>query len=308
MNIFLVCFLFFLWSSCFSLGKLALQYTSPVFLTSFRMILAGVILTGFLLIKKKSQFKLSKKKWLSLGLLGFFSIFLTNICEYYGLKHLSAAKTCFIYSLSPFFTILFSYLHFKEKLNIQKSLGLFIGFLGFIPVLFMQPGAETLFSLSQFFTLADLAVVGAALFSVYGWVLLRLLVKGQEMSPILANGVSMVLGGMMALLQSFFMDSWNPWPVSSGNFLPFFGIVAAMTITSNIICYNLYGYMLKKFTATFMSFAGLLSPIFASINGWILLGEKPSMIIFGSTAIVLIGLWIVYRTEIKQGYIQKSSI
>lgn len=306
MNILLVCFLFFLWSSCFSLGKIALEYTSPVFLTAFRMLFAGVILTGFLFIKKKSQLKLTKKQWISLGILGFFSVFLTNICEYYGLKQLSAAKTCFIYSLSPFFTILFSYIHFKEKLNIQKCLGLFIGFLGFIPVLFMQPGSETLFSLNQFITLADLAVVGAALFAVYGWILLRLLVKDQEMSPILANGISMVLGGFMALLQSFFADSWAPWPVVKGQFIPFFAVVAAMTLISNIICYNLYGYMLKKFTATFMSFAGLLSPIFASVNSWILLSERPSLVIFGSTALVLFGLWIVYRTEIKQGYIKKA--
>lgn len=307
MNIFLVCLLFFIWSSSFVLGKLALTYTTPVFLTSFRMILAGVILTGFLFIKKRSSFKLSKKQYLSLAILGFFSIFLTNICEYYGLKHLSAAKTCFIYSLSPFFTILLSYIHFKEKLNLQKCLGLLIGFLGFIPVLFLQPGFENLFSLSRFITLADLSVVFAVLFSVYGWILLRLLVKDQEMSPFLVNGISMVLGGFMALIQSFFFDSWHPWPVSDGQFMPFFTVVLAMTVTSNIICYNLYGYMLKKFTATFLSLAGLLSPIFASINSYIFLKEKPSLLIFGSTAVVIFGLWIIYKTEIKQGYIKESS-
>ncbi len=307
MSLFLVCLLFFIWSSCFSLAKIALEYTSPVFLTSFRMLLAGAILTGFIWIKKKSSVKLSKKQWLSLAILGFFSVFLTNICEYYGLKRLSAAKTCFIYSLSPFFTILFSYLHFKEKLNLQKCLGLLIGFIGFLPVLFAQPGSDTLFNFSNFLTLADLSVIGAALFAVYGWILLRLLVKDQEMSPVLANGISMILGGVMALFQSFFYDSWNPWPIAAGNFLPFFGAVLAITVTSNIICYNLYGYMLKRYTATFMSFAGLLSPIFASINSWILLGEKPSWIIFGSTGIVLFGLWIVYKTELKQGYIKKAT-
>ena len=79
-----------------------------------------------------------------------------------------------------------------------------------------------------------------------------------------------------------------------------------MVLISNLICYNLYGVMLKRYTATFLSFMGLLSPIFASISSWALLGEKPSWIIFLSTGVVSLGLWIVYRAELKQGYIVSS--
>ena len=80
-----------------------------------------------------------------------------------------------------------------------------------------------------------------------------------------------------------------------------------MTLVSNILCYNLYGYMLKKYTATFLSFMGLLSPIFASLNSWIILGESPSWQILLSTSIVSLGLFIVYQAELKQGYIVKSA-
>ena len=306
MSVIFVFLVYAIWSSCFSLGKIALQYSPPVFLTSFRMLLAGAIILLFLLIKNKIAFKLSLKHYLSLFVLGFFSIYLTNICEYWGLQHLSAAKTCFIYSLSPFFSMLFSYIHFKEKLNLKKCIGLLIGFIGFIPVLHMQSGSESLFSLCTSLSLPDLAVIAAAAFSMYGWVLLRLLVK-QDISPVMVNGMSMVFGGAMALIHSFFIDAWHPWPVSEGGVTPFLGSVLITTFISNILCYNLYGYMLKKFTATFLSFAGLLSPIFASLSGWVLLGEKPSPIIFLSTFVVCLGLWIVYQAELKQGYIKKST-
>lgn len=306
MSIIFVFLVYAIWSSCFSLGKLVLQYSPPIFLTSFRMLLAGAILLLFLFFKKRLAFKLSLKQYLSLFVLGFFSIYLTNICEYWGLQHLSAAKTCFIYSLSPFFAMLFSYIHFKEKLNLKKCIGLLIGFVGFIPVLHMQSGSENLFSLCTSLSLPDLAVMGAALFSVYGWVLLRLFVK-QDISPVMANGASMIFGGALALIHSLFVDVWNPWPVAEGSATPFLGGVLIITFISNILCYNLYGFMLKKFTATFLSFAGLLSPIFASLSGWILLGEKPSPVIFISTFVVSIGLWIVYQAELKQGYIKKST-
>lgn len=308
MSIPIVIFMYALWSSVFALGKMTLQYCPPLFLTGARMLIAGVLLLLFLAIFKRSSFKLNRIQIFSIFLLAFFSIYLTNALEFWGLQYLSAAKTCFIYSLSPFFAALFSYLHFKEKMNPQKWLGLGIGFLGFIPVLLTQTGSEELFSAFSFFSWPALAIMGAALCSVYGWVILRLVVKDHSISPLMASGASMLLGGLIAFGHSFLVENWNPIPVSAQNFSPFLQGTLLMTLVSNIICYNLYGMLLKRFTATFLSFMGLLSPIFASLNGLIFLGEPISWTIILSTGIVCLGLWIVYRAELKQGYIISKPI
>jgi drug/metabolite transporter (DMT)-like permease len=291
------------WSSVFSIGKIVLQYSTPLFLTGSRMLLAGVLLLLYLAITKRSCFHFKPRQALSFVLLAIFSIYLTNALEFWGLQHLSAAKTSFLYSLSPFFAALFSYLHFKEKMNARKWCGLLLGFLGFIPVMLTQTGTEGLWNAFSFLSWPTLAIMGAALCSVYGWVLLRLTVKDQEVSPVMANGSSMLLGGLFALTHSYFVESWHPIPVESGNLAPFIKGTLILTLVSNIICYNVYGVMLKRFTATFLSFVGLLSPLFASLNGWIFLGEPISWTIFLSTGIVSLGLWIVYQAEIKQGYI-----
>jgi drug/metabolite transporter (DMT)-like permease len=308
MFISLVVALYAMWSSTFSIGKMALIFSPPVFLTGFRMVLAGALLLGYLAIAKRSSFKLGKKQWLSLLLLGFFSVYLTNILEFWGLQYLSAAKTSFIYSLSPFFTALFSYIHFGEKMNSRKWLGFLIVFFGFIPVLLTQTGSEELFSVCSFLSWPTLALMGAALCGVYGWIILRLVLKNNaEISPFMANGTSMLFGGTIALIHSFFVDSWSPIPVANGHFYDVFKIVLILTGISNIVCYNLYGMMLRRFTATFLSFMGLLSPIFASLTGWLFLGEPISWVIFLSTGIVSMGLWVVYYAELKQGYIQKTT-
>lgn len=306
MSIAIVVVMYAVWSSMFSLAKIALQYSPPIFLTGFRMMLAAVILLGYLFISKRSSFKLDKKQWLSIGFLAFFSIYLTNVLEFWALQYLTAAKACFIYSLSPFFAAFFSYLHFGEKINRKKALGLLIGFLGIIPVLTLQTGAEDLMSAFSFFSWPTLAIIGAAMSSVYGWVLLRLIVKDQMTSPTMANGGSMLIGGLLAFAHSAFTDSWNPTPIALGSFTPFFCWTLLMAFISNIVCYNLYGYLLKKYTATFLSFIGLLSPIFASLHGWVFLNEPLSGLIFLSTGIVCVGLWIVYSAELKQGYIVKA--
>jgi drug/metabolite transporter (DMT)-like permease len=302
MGIFSVLILYLLWSSSFPIGKWLLGFASPVFLTGIRMFFAGALICLFMLIRQKGFPKLSKIQWGSLTLLGFLSIYLSNILEFYGLQSLSAGKTCFIYSLSPFCAALFSYIHFGEKMNKMKWIGMLIGFLGFIPSLDFSS------DFSFRFSLPELAVMGAAVTSVYGWILLRVVVKDNEISPLTANGYSMLIGGFFALVHSFFQETWQPIPMATQNIPQVFYGISAMTIISNFICYNLYGLMLKRFTATFLSFFGLLSPIFASFNAWLLLNEPPSIKIFLSTFIVSIGLWIFHRNELKQGYIKSGQI
>ena len=311
MSMSLIFFLYAVWTSSFAIGKMTLAVCPPIFLTSVRMLFAGMILFTFLWIRKKGKLKILKSQLFPLLMLSIFSIYLTNIFEFWGLKHLSSAKTCFIYSLSPFFAALFSFIHFKEKITLKKILGLSIGILGFIPVFLQQTKTEESVGGVSFFSWPAVAIAAAALCSVYGWVLLRLLVKDKNekkaLSPLTANSYSMLIGGSFALIHSLFVDNWSPFPIVAKGSATFIQGIFLMTFVSNILCYNLYGYLLKKYTATFLSFMGLLSPFFASLTGWFILGETPSITILASTAIVILGLWIVYQEEIKQGYIRKKA-
>ncbi len=301
-NIFSIFILFFVWSLAFPIGKMMVAYAPPVFLTSIRMLFAAILLIGYTLIRKKMP-KLTKQVIIALFVLGFFNIFLTNILEFWSLSKISAAKTCFLYSFSPFLTAFLSYIHFKEKMTFMKGVGLSVGFLGFIPTFLSKDVGELNLHCMLGFSWPEIAMLFAVLFSVYGWIILRMIVK-DEVSPLVANGFSMLIGGLLALITSFYIDSWNPLPIETGSLSKLLILIGILTLISNIFCYNLYGFLLKKYTATFLSLFGLLSPVFASIHAWILLGETPTTSIFFSTAIVIVGLFIVYREETKQGYIE----
>jgi len=302
----LIIFLYATWTSVFAIGKMTVAYTSPLFLTSTRMILAGFLLTSFIFFKKNISLKVSKKQLFAILLLAVLTMYLTNVLELWGLQYLSTAKTCFIYSLTPFFAAFFSYLHFKEKMTKKKWLGMCIGFLGIVPAIYFQSGSSSISGKATIFSMPEISILLATMFSVYGWILLRLLVKNSSFSPLVANGISMLIGGFLALIHSYFIDTWAPLPINTGYVGNFIRGTLLMTFVSNIVCYNLYGYLLKKYTATFLSFFGLLSPILASFTGWVFLGERPSLIIMGSTIVIGCGLWIVYKEELKQGYIKQK--
>jgi drug/metabolite transporter (DMT)-like permease len=120
----------------------------------------------------------------------------------------------------------------------------------------------------------------------------------------MANGSAMLIGGAMALVHSAFVESWTPTPVS--NWAGFSQGVAAIILVSNLVCYNMYGWLLKRFTATFLSFSGLVSPLFAAFYGWMLHGETVHPSFFLSVGILCSGLWLVYFEELRLGYLGKA--
>src|SRR5262249_4262771 len=159
-----------------------------IFLTGARMFLGGLIILAFLSLFRRQDIQIKKHQLFPLILFSITAVYLTNIFEFWGLQYLTAAKACFIYSLSPFLAAIFSYFQFKEKITSRKLLGLIIGFVGFIPVLLNQTGAEHLLGGISFLSWAEIALIAATATSVYGWILLRKLGKEDGMSPLMANG------------------------------------------------------------------------------------------------------------------------
>lgn len=297
---YLVVLLYALFASVFTVSKTGLQYTQPLFFVGTRMVLAGIILMLYLFIFHRRQFALNKASLWGLFKLAVFNIYLTNVFEFWGLQFLTSFKTCFIYSLSPFFSALISYFSFNENLSSKKWLGLAIGFIGFFPILISESSSEEGVGHLFFLSWAEMAVMLAAVTSVYGWIILRQLVKDEGVSPLMANGTSMVMGGVMALFNSYLVEDWSPVPVT--NMVTFTECTVLLVIISNMICYNMYGYLLKRFTATFMSFAGFTTPLFTAIYGWFFLSEKISEAFYMSAAVVFVGLFLFYQEELKQGY------
>lgn len=296
---FLVILLYALFASLFAFSKGTLDVSEPFFLIGSRMTFAGLLLLlhQFIWNRKGFKFKLEHSKYLFL--LGFFCIYLTNVAEIWGIQHMVSAKACLIYSLSPFLAAAVAYLVLGETLNAKKWLGFSIGILGLIPTFMARTQSEIGAGNLAFISYPEIALLIAVAGSVYGWTLLKKIIQEYEYTPIMANGISMTIGGVLALLHSYFSgESWNPIPVTDMG--PFLQNTIWMCLISNIICYNLYGYLLKRYTATFMSFAGLVTPFFASLFGWFFLGETISWHFFAAIAIFSVGLTIFYNEELKR--------
>ena len=306
----LVILLYLLFASTFTLGKAALSYVSPFLFIGMRMSLAGMLLLIYYRFIARKKIVIKKSDYTLFLRIIIFHIFCAYTLEYWALEYITSAKACLLYNLSPFITALFSYFLFSEKLSFRQGCGLAIGFLGFIPILLAQGLPEMLSWHLGFVSIYELALIGSVIASAYGWMIMKELIY-RGYSFIMINGIGMAGGGVLAFLLSLYkegMPMMKQVPVFSQTLVMRYGNIGesvimlgvyslALILIANIICYNLYGYLLSRYSPTFLSFAGFMTPLFAALLGWLFLGEQVSWHFFATIGFVIVGLYLFHEKK-----------
>jgi drug/metabolite transporter (DMT)-like permease len=291
---FLIILLYALFASTFSLGKALLGYTSPVFLVGVRMTIAGSILLVFQYFYAHHTFHFKREhiKYYIQGIL--FTVYIPYILRFWALEELSAAKASLLYNLGPFISYILGYFLAKEKVTWAKTLGLIIGFCGFLPTLIEREPLESLVGNTGFLSWAEISCMLSISALSYGWIVMHKLVRTKKYPPAMINGLNMFCGGILALMTAPFTET-----IFISDFKKFSMIIAVIILVSNLICHNLYTTLLKHHSPTMLSFAGFLTPLFTALYGWVLFGETVPMSFFLSVVLVFIGLGIFYSDELK---------
>lgn len=300
----LIILLYTLFGSSFVMGKMLLTYTTPFFLNGIRMTIGGLLLLGYLFFYAHEHFVFKRKHLFWYIQMILFGVYITYSLRFWGLNYMPAAKTNFIYNLSPFMAAVFSYLFFNEKLTLKKWVGLGIGLIGMVPVLMTSSFGEKSIGELSFLSWPEIAVIISVATHTYSWIIMRKLVKEKSYSPMMINGLSMTCGGILALITSLYLDGFMP--IQTDAMAHFFFVLALIILVSNIICCNLYGWLLKRYTATFLSFSGFLSPLSTALYGWLLLGEQVTWHFYISSIIVFIGLYLFYQEELQETAMEYS--
>src|SRR4030095_1016285 len=285
-----------LFATSFPMGKYLLGFVSPLFLTGTRMLIAGSILLIYQYTLSKMEFKFNKKHFWIFAQIIVLGMYATYGLRLYALEVLPVWKTAFFYNLSPFLSAIYAYLLFGEKLSKKQWCGLAIGLTGMMPILISKTPAEA--SLAEIFYISqyELFLILSVTLHCYSWVLIQKLVRNKNYQPSMVNGIAMSCGGLLSLITSYIHEGTpqilNPPAFISG--------LLVMVFVSNILCHNLYAGLLKKYSATFMSFTSFLRPLFAALYVWAFFQEKISWHFYSSAIIVFIGLYIFYQDELQK--------
>lgn len=296
---FLIGLLHIIYGATFTISKILISYATPILVIGIRMTLAGFLLLGLACLLKKNRIKYDFYIVSNIFALGFFGIFLPYALRYWSLKYLTVLKTSLIYNLSPFISFIFSYLFLNEKTSAKKIMGMTLGFLGVIPIIVAQSSVEESIKSFLFVSWAEVAMLISVSSFCLGWVILKKLISKESISPFALNGRTMIIGGILSLMTSCIFEQ-NVTIKDPVNFSLWLIVIILMT---NVTCFYLYSYLLKKYSATLISLGGLIAPLSAGFTSWLLLGEKITVDSLLSGILIVIGFLIFYLDEIKSIHI-----
>ena len=271
-------------------GKLIIA-SFPVFLASaLRFGIASIVLVPLLLIREDKNIVIGRQDWFILFLQAFTGVFLFSIFLLYGLKFTSAAEAGIITSTTPAVVGVISFLFLKEKLTLNKVIGIALAVCGVLLINVLGRTLGTGRGTISFFgnMLIFGAVVGEALFTVF-----RKL-SSDKISPLRTATIMSLLG--LVLFSPFALYEAVQFDFSSATFLDwmpvfYYGIVVT------VIAFILWFQGVTKVSASVAAvFTGIM-PVSAVLLSYMILGEAFAWSHLWGGLCVLAGIgFIVHRS------------
>ena len=295
-----IVFLQALYGTSIPISKFLLSLCPPFFLTGVRMVVAGIVLLFYKLFIDKEKFVFEKKHlWLYAQII-LFGIYFKYLLRYWALSLLPAAKLSFMLNTTPFIAALFSFVWFGEKLTKKQWIGLWIGFLGLMPLLLLRTPKEALMGQLFFISWPEVAVFVAIACHTYGMVVARTLIRDHKSSAAGINGVRMLGGGILALFTAFFWEGFFPI-TDVGTFSIW---LLGLVFISNIVCHSWYLRLLKNYSVTFISLTDFISPLTTAFYSWLFLKEAITWHYGVCAVTVFAGLYLFHQDELQVSSLQ----
>jgi drug/metabolite transporter (DMT)-like permease len=291
-----------LYGTTLTASKALVGLAAPIMIIGIRMTTAGSLMLILRSIAAGRLFKVSKELWPYILQIAIFNIYIPYVLRYWSLQYISVSKSSLFFNLTPLISYIIAYFMGLQKQSARKWLGITISFVGFLPMISDNPASESAGGyLFGFISKPELAMFSAIVSLSYSWIIMQKAVKQFPASPLTINGISMLIGGVLALITSYFFTTdttiSNPWQ--------FVGLLSFVIIVTNFICYNAQAVLLKHFSTTIIALASLSAPLFATLTGALFLGEAITWRFLLSTAMLAVGIFIFYQAEYTTSHQKK---
>jgi drug/metabolite transporter (DMT)-like permease len=272
-----------MWGGTFIATKMASHVFGSFTGASFRYLVALLFMVPMMLFKDPKAFKVTRKQFIQLALLGFTGIFAYSFFFFTGLRHVKASHGALIVALNPVLVMLISALIGKERISGIKILGLLISLAGTAIVI----ARGDILDLFTMFTWGDALMLGCPI----SWAFYTYFAKDalKFASPLHASTWA-ILTGMMLIV---FFVPFEPFPLYV-DWTVWLAIVY-LGICGSVLGFVWYYEGIKAIGPVKTSAFNNLIPIFAMLLSVVLLGETiHGYMIYGS-AMVIGGVYLINK-------------
>ncbi|MDX1672559.1 MAG: DMT family transporter [Balneolaceae bacterium] len=270
-----------IWALNFTVIKYSLNEIDPLSFNGLRFLFA----TGFILVvlfARSEQFRIPKKDWwplLGMGLLGslvYQGLFII------GMDFTLAANAAVMLGTIPIWVALFSHFFTDERLTLFKTLGVIFAFGG---IVFIMTGGEKGISFASDTFVGDLLMVSSAVV----WAVFTILSKSflKRYTPIQYSAVMSSIGCVALFLLGLPGMLEIDWATVSW---PAYGGVVYSGLLSIGAAYVIWNYGIHFVGTVRTATIQNLVPVLGLLFGIVLLNEQLSLLQYGGSALVIIGI------------------
>ena len=284
-----------LWSTTFPAVKIGLQYCKPLSFASFRFLLAGFMLSLFILLKnrKTSSFLLSLKQAKTVFLVCIFQTVFSYGLFFVGMVYVTSAIGAIIIGSSPLITALTTHLITNDdKITKAKFACIITGIIG-ISIISLNKSPLGQGSYAQIFGICILVLscISAALGNI------TVSAGRKGIDPILLTSYQMIFGGLILLALSII---FHGVPVIVKE--PTFFVALFWLASVSAAAYSIWFWLLQKpdVQVSVLNIWKFIMPVFGVVLSWILIPkEHPSLVIWIGMSIAAISV-LLYNLPTKK--------
>ena len=293
-----------IWGSSFMFIKLASDEIPPSYITAGRISLAAIV---FMILVWVMDLRLPRRRraWIVMIGAALFGSALPFYAIAWGQVYIDSGLAAMLMALTPLATPTLAHIFTRdEKWNLQKFIGIVIGFIGVGLII----GPEHAFRSEAGFaleTLGALAVLSGALCYSISALLHKLLAKDAQEGGFSFRALSagtMMLAAAMTIPAALWIDppalplsgsQISLW-LSGGGLIAIVSVVflgLVPTASGNLVMLKI----IRAQGASFLSTVNYLVPVIGVALGIIFLGERPALIDFAGLALILGGIFTATR-------------
>lgn len=277
------------WGSSFILMKIGLNLFTPTQVAAFRMTIAGLVFSPWLITYSR-KIKRNDLPWmLAVGVIGNgIPAFLFTNAQLF----LNSSLTGALNALTPLFTLLIGILFLGTRSGALQIAGVLLGLLGALVLILSKEGGQQGNEQISYAALVVLATV------CYGTSVNIIKIRLSHYKPIMTAAFPLAFAALLSfpLLQFSLLN--NP-PVQQWWSTTSFMAVLVLAIIGTSVSLIFFNRLIQLTDAVFASSVTYLIPVVAMLWGWVdgeIIGPYQ---IFGML-IILLGIYLANRKSKKQ--------
>lgn len=274
--------------------KIITQEMNILTVIPLRFLFVSLILFLIMKITGEKNFLPPQKCLLSLCLMGFFGITVSNGVQFTGLQYSSVGNMTLISTTAPVITVILARIFLNEKLNLVQIIGIIISFLGTLYLI--SKGNLTTFTQLNFNKGDIFFFIGEVAWVIY--ILLSIPIL-KKISVLSATAWSGLFGAILTAIFAHFTVGFYIVPLSTLALYSLLFIILGGGIAA-MLCWNLGT---KKVGASNSAIFLNLLPVVGIISAYFTLNEPITMQKIISGIFIIFG---VYITTHSHKFIKKS--